>query len=109
MPRVPSVRNQQLQDQRHQRTNSTELTMDFPNTHNAKLAHREVQQIRALGAAGFTARSIAPHFDLCTREVSNILKHRAWYWLPVEQVPLPIFAPDAATKLKLRAPKRLNA
>jgi hypothetical protein len=79
------------------------------NIPNAKLSLHQVQQIRALGAAGFTARSIAPNFDLCTREVTNILKGRAWWFLPVEPVELPLFNTQAAQSLKLRAPKKLTA
>ncbi len=79
------------------------------NTSHAKLTTKNVQQVRALAAAGFTAKSIAPLFDICQREVLNILKGRAWKFLPVESVPLPTFSLERSTQLKHRRLARLTA
>lgn len=79
------------------------------NANAAKLTHDQVQQIRSLHEAGFTARSIAPAFNVSTREVSNIIKGRNWAWLPTVPVSLPILDPSKAERLALRCTKRQTA
>lgn len=78
--------------------------------HNAaKLTHLNVQEIRALGRNGFTARSIAEPYGITGREVSNILRGCNWQWLPVEDVPLPLLERAGAEALVLRNTKRQTA
>lgn len=79
------------------------------NANAAKLTHVQVQQIRALAAAGFTHRSIAPSFGVCIRAVANIIHGRNWHWLPVEVVPLPVLEPTAAERLVLRQSRTRTA
>jgi hypothetical protein len=71
-----------------------------------KLNSQQVAEIRALRRAGFTIRSIASAFDVCIRQIDNIVHNRAWAFLTLQHIELPILARDKAIRLRLPAKTR---
>lgn len=72
------------------------------NAAHATLTPEQVQQVRGLAGAGFTANSIAASFNVTGRCIRDILRGRAWDWLLPAPVELPTLTLDQAQRLRHR-------